>query len=231
MKLILSTKISEYEFVNIVILDSYIYEIDKFTTSFSSRDELYNKIISKEESEEYNISKFNIYIKTQKGNILPVLYHDYSFITDDLMRRNASITIMKADPNRVYEYIENNYYNYYNYLFKKLPENADQRYKFDPIYGLSKLLLEKNNKADGEYYNYFKKNIEKNYKVLRNMIKNILTDEEKIKLGYNNSISREKKDYICTKANLNLKKKINEKIEKNRDRKYSLCSEEDDIDE
>ena len=63
------------------------------------------------------------------------------------------------------------------------------------------------------------------------MIKGILTDEEKEKLGSNTSISSRKVNYLCTKANLNLNKSINEKLEQIYSRKYSICHEDDDIDE
>lgn len=192
MKLILNVGIEENKNIDVVILDSDICEIDKFTTLFLDKNDLYNKIINVGPTFDCNFSKFKIFIRTNKGNILPVLYRDYSFITDDLMRRNASVTIMKSDPKRVYEYIEN---NHYNYLLKELPADVDERYKFDPIYGLSKMI------------------------------------EEKEKIGYNVSMTNETKDFICLKANLNLQKGINEIFEKNRNRRYSMNTEDDDIDE
>lgn len=228
MKLILNVGIEENKNIDVVILDSDICEIDKFTTLFFDKNDLYNKIINVGPTFDCNFSKFKIFIRTNKGNILPVLYRDYSFITDDLMRRNASVTIMKSDPKRVYEYIEN---NHYNYLLKELPADVDERYKFDPIYGLSKMIEEKECKIDAEYYNYFKKNVEVNYRTLRDMIRYILTEEEKEKIGYNVSMTNETKGFICLKANLNLQKGINEIFERNRNRRYSMNTEDDDIDE
>lgn len=228
MKLILNVEVAQNDLVNVEILDSTIEEIDEFTTCFLSKKELFDKIVQSGMNINYDFSKYNFCIRTNRGNILPVLYRDYSFITDSLKRRNASITIMKSDPERVYEYIEN---NHYKYLLKELPDDADERYRFDPIYGLSKLMEEKNHKADADYYNYFKKNIEGNYRTLRNMIKYILTEEEKKKIGNNISIKEEKVDFICTRANLILKKNIDEKLEKNSGRKYSICHEDDDTNE
>lgn len=228
MKLILNVEIANDEFVYVEILDSKIEEIDRFTTYFSNKKQLFDEIIKSSKNIDSEFIKYSFYIKTSRGDILPVLYHDYSFITDDLMRRNASIKIMKLDPERVYRYIEE---NHYNYLLKELPEDADKRYKFDPVYGLYKLLEKNNYKIDANYYNYFKKNIEGNYRVLRDMIRCILTEEEKNQIGYNVSITDSKIGFICLKANLNLQKTINEKLEKNKNRSYSISIEEDDIDE
>lgn len=228
MQLVLNIQ-SKDNNIKINVSEGNLIEIDQFTTEFKDSKELFEKILNYSNSIDINdIEKYNFYIQDSEGRRF-VMFKDYKFITDSLLRRNARIFISKKDKERIISYIEGNFY------FLLLLDDTNkkiykEKYKYAVIYDLYNMITDKNFKYDANYYNFFVKKIEPYYNIIRDFIFYTLDVEEKEELNKRDNRPSDKNLYKCEIAGRNLEKEYLKALNSKKEKKKKICLTREDED-
>lgn len=228
MKLVLNINFKGNN-IQLDILSCDLIKIDEFTTSFDSKNELLKEILNYSNKIKIDdIDSYNIFIKYKDG-YRQVIYSDYRFITDFLLRRNARICLMHMDKDRISSYIEN---FYYSLIFDEKENSISNKYVYKVIRELYEIIDDKNFKYDSNYYNFFIQKIEPYYNILRDFIIGIFEKEEKDELNKRDDRPINKKLYECEYISRRLDIEImnvldnNKKIQKNSNTENKLINED-----